>query len=143
VNVYAYYDATPGAPIDQAEKYREWAESWKRLGWSPRILTSRRAKQSPLYKEIIAASAENSKPAILPMLALHAAGGGWLVPLSAHNEAFKPSRPKERIQLFYPGVIFTSSRKATAELIAEFNSNRWNQFFVKHFSSQSAFVYVD
>jgi hypothetical protein len=48
--VYTYYDSDPDSPKDQARFIRLWAESWRKHGWKPLLLTERMAEEHPNYK---------------------------------------------------------------------------------------------
>lgn len=79
MNVFAYYDASPEACPDQAEFVTFWERSWRNRGWTPRLLTARHARRSRFYVK------QKRYVNRLPLLALHAVGGGLLVPLSVIN----------------------------------------------------------
>lgn len=75
MDVFAFYDCSPSAPADQADKVVLWERSWRAIGWSPRLITARHARRSKFYKQ------RKDRPGALPLLALHAVGGGHLAPL--------------------------------------------------------------
>lgn len=120
MDIYTFYDAGVDAPDGQAERFRAWATSWEKQGWKPRILTARKAKQSPLYAETIARIPGRSA---LPYLAFHAVGGGWYAPMSATNGLFKSGSRQARLTVFpVEGIVWSRSRAGVAELLKAFGT---------------------
>lgn len=112
MNVFTYYDARPSAPDDQAERFRQWRQKWAERGWATRILTSRKAKQSPLYEKHFRPELEDL---LLPWLALHAAGGGWFSPMASIDPAIEPRKCRYKVR-YFPGVMW-ASKSGAAEVI--------------------------
>lgn len=83
--VFGYYDSSLNAPASQPDRVTLWERSWRNRGWKPRLLTSRHARRSKLFKRW------GSDPSNWPLLALHAVGGGWLVPFQVINFSFPPA----------------------------------------------------
>lgn len=132
VDVFAYYDASPEAPAGQAELIRTWEASWTALGWTPRILTSRRARQSLLYRDVAERLGEDAVSVALPWLALHAAGGGWLVPKTAVNQSFRPARRRQKVMFYHPGILW-SSKRGMEEILRAAWTPKWDKFFLERF----------
>lgn len=85
MEVFGFYDSSLNAPANQPDMVTLWERSWRNRGWKPRLLTSRHARRSKLFKRW------GSDPANWPLLALHAVGGGWLVPFHIINFSLPPS----------------------------------------------------
>lgn len=84
--VFGFYDCSLNAPANQPDMVTLWDRSWRNRGWKPRLLTSRHARRSKLFKRW------GSDPANWPLLALHAVGGGWLVPFQVINFSAAPAQ---------------------------------------------------
>lgn len=82
--VFGFYDCSLNAPANQPDMVTLWDRSWRNRGWKPRLLTSRHARRSKLFKRW------GGDPSNWPMLALHAIGGGWLVPFQVINFSLPP-----------------------------------------------------
>jgi hypothetical protein len=128
MDIFTYYDASPGFTGSRAESFRAWAASWAKLGWTPRILTVRKAKQSPLYPKIFPRVGK----AALPYLALHAAGGGWYAPTSAINYDFRPRCRRNRAALYHDGVVWATKR-GTEEILNALGTKEWDSYFLLKF----------
>ena len=135
--VYSYYDASPDAPPGQAESFRAWERSWSNHGWKPRILTSRKARSSSLFEEVTAKLPGNHDFA-LPWLALHAAGGGWLVPKSVLNTGFAPVRRRSRIVFYHPGILW-ATRRGVEQILKTAWTKDWDNFFLANFDTTDRF----
>jgi len=136
VNVFTYYDASPDAAPGQAESFRAWEKTWIAHGWKPRILTSRRARQSSLFDEV--AERLPQIEIALPWLALHAAGGGWLIPKSVPNTGFRPTRRRNRVIFYHPGILWGSAR-GLEEILRTAWTKEWDKFFLAHFKTTNLF----
>lgn len=84
MEVFGFYDCSQSAPENQPDMVTLWDRSWRNRGWKPRLLTSRHARRSKLFKRW------GSDPSNWPMLAMHAVGGGWLVPFQVINFSLPP-----------------------------------------------------
>lgn len=112
--VYAYYDPSPSAPPFQARFIRLWAQSWRKHGWTPRLLTERMAEEHPGYlphcsqtaKAVFAVSYYD-KP-------------GMLVRANIINLGLKPKRLAAGGIQFYPGCVAISKK-----MIREVAKTRW------------------
>lgn len=78
-DVFAFYDCSEGAPPGQAAMVTLWARGWANRGWNPRLITSRHARRSKFYAQ------HKEVAEFIPLLALHAVGGGILSPLRVMN----------------------------------------------------------
>ena len=136
MNVYTYYDARPDAEPGQAAQFRLWEATWTNCGWNPRILTARKARSSPLHDAVVSRVAQ---PEIAyPWLALHAAGGGWLIPKSVLNKHFKPARRRNRLIFYHPGILW-ATRRGIEDVLRTAWTKDWDKFFLKHFVTKDLF----
>lgn len=71
MEVFAYYDCSPSAPKNQPDLVVHWERRWRELGHKPRLITARHARRSKFYSRC------KNRPNVLPLLAMHAVGGGW------------------------------------------------------------------
>ena len=101
-DIFAFYDCSPDAPAGQAAKVTLWERGWRNRGWKPRLITIRQARKSKFY-----AKHRNNKR-MIPLLALHAAGGGWLSPVDMMNFSFKPCTPRKAAIRFYTGLYYAT-----------------------------------
>ena len=129
MNVFTYYNAAPGFSTERAEAFRTWANSWAAQGWTPRILTARMAKQSPLYGEI---TARLPGDVALPYLAFHMVGGGWYAPVSAINYDFKPVRRRSRVTM-YNGAVMWATKRGAEEILRAIGTKKWDRYFLLNF----------
>lgn len=105
-DVFAYYDCSENAPAGQAAMVTLWERGWRNRGWNPRLITARHARRSKFYAEY---KNEVGAVPILPILALHSAGGGWLSPLTMMNFDFPPPKTKgSRAYVLPYGLVFAS-----------------------------------
>ncbi len=84
MKVFTYYDTSETAPADQSLLVTLWERSWRNRGWTPRLISERHAKRSKFFPELEYAQH------LHPRLALHAMGGGLLVPMYVINFGFRP-----------------------------------------------------
>lgn len=99
MEVFAYYDCSPEAPANQAELLTFWERSWRNRGWTPRLITARHARRSKFYAK------HKAQPMMLPLLALHAVGGGWLTPVNVMNFDFPHCKgPNKNFVSFHCGM---------------------------------------
>lgn len=97
MNIYTYYESVSNMG-PQAEIIRLWELSWRRRGWTPRILTPRDAQAHPLYKafdeRINTYPTANSRlyenTCYHRWLALAHVGGGWQCDYDVINYSFFP-----------------------------------------------------
>lgn len=75
--VYSYFDPTHPNPAEQAEFVRLFARTWRRHGWTPRLLTPRDLNRST----------ENLPVSLRALLARR---GGWFADLRLLNLGFPP-----------------------------------------------------
>lgn len=106
MDVFAYYDCSLTAPEIQPAWVPLWERSWRARGWNPRLITARHARRSRFY------SGFKDSPALIPFLALHAVGGGWLVPLNVINFSFPASVKKTVLAIRYPDEVFQAPKPA-------------------------------
>lgn len=52
VIVFSYFDASANVP-DQGQVIRLWHDSWKRHGWTPRLLNPRNARLHPWFERAV------------------------------------------------------------------------------------------
>lgn len=76
MDVYAYYDCSPSAPKDQPDLVVHWERKWRQAGLKPRLITARHARRSKFYAR------RKDRPGALPLLAMHAVGGGLFAPFT-------------------------------------------------------------
>lgn len=104
MDVFAFYDCSENAPAGQAAMVTLWERGWRNRGWSPRLITARHARRSKFYAEH---KNEVGSVPILPLLALHTVGGGWLSPLTTMNFDFSPVKLKGSRAFVLPyGLVF-------------------------------------
>lgn len=77
MEVFAYYDCSPSAPKNQPDLVVHWERNWRRRGYKPRLITARHARRSKFYARC------KNRPNALPLLAMHAVGGGWFTPFES------------------------------------------------------------
>jgi hypothetical protein len=115
-----------------------WAESWKRHGWKPRVLTDRVVRQHPKFKEFSAAI--NLLPTVnnrayenacyLRWLALQGVGGGWMTDYDVINFGFKSRRGKGPVEMldctYVPCAVWANIIGASciAELIRRYRPGK-------------------
>ncbi len=115
MKVYTYFDPTVqqcGLP-PQDGVIRLWAESWKKFGWTPRVLTDRMARMHPLFDKFLAKV--SSFPSVNPRayenacylrwLALQNEGGGWMVDYDVINFGFRPRQGKGEVEMLDPTYV--------------------------------------
>ena len=109
MKVYTYFDPTVqrcGLP-PQDGVLRLWAESWKKFGWTPRVLTDRLARMSPDFDQYLARinklptvnAREYENACYLRWLALQDAGGGWMVDYDVINFGFRPRKGVGEVEM--------------------------------------------
>jgi hypothetical protein len=87
--IYTYFEGRPGGESD-GDLIRLWAESWRRYGWTPRILTPTYIRRHKLFKQ--------TAPQDRWRLALKATGGGWFSKFDVMNAGLRPgSTPRKRM----------------------------------------------
>lgn len=96
MNVYSYLE--PHGPELAVQLVPIWEESWRKQGWTPRLLTVRDARKHPDFDE-------QSDPRLL---AWERAGGGWYCPTSVLNFSFSPKRLRVKHEFFYGGVLWAT-----------------------------------
>lgn len=96
MDIFAYYDCSLNAPETQPVWVPLWERSWRARGWNPRLITARHARRSKFYSKVRPQDRER----VLPILALHAVGGGWLVPLNVINFSWSPPKPTKRLVVY-------------------------------------------
>jgi hypothetical protein len=97
MNIYTFFSPVAGIS-GQAEVIRVWELSWRRRGWTPRILTPRDAQAHPRFKEFdvrvrtypTANNPEYERLCYIRWLALAQVGGGWMTDTDVINYAFFP-----------------------------------------------------
>jgi hypothetical protein len=141
MDVFTYYDASPAVEVPQADDFRAFDASWSKFGWTPKILTSRRARLSQLFEEV-SGRLPNNHDFALPWLALHAAGGGWLVPKSVLNTGFRPARRRAKVIFYHPGILW-ATRRGCEEILKTAWTKDWDKFFLKHFQTVDLFKHAD
>lgn len=104
MDVFAFYDCSLTAPAGQADKVVLWERSWREHGWTPRLITARHARRSKFYKQ------RKDRPGAIPLLALHAVGGGWFAPLDVLNSGFVPG-----VRMPIPNGVVRGSKSALAK----------------------------
>lgn len=102
--VYAYYNPAPTAPEFQAKFIRLWSESWRKAGWTPRLLTERMAEEHPAYTP----RANLTGKAI--MATRHFGETGALVTANVINFGLPPFRLAAGGVSFYPGCVFVTKK---------------------------------
>jgi len=105
MDIFAYYDCSLDAPEVQPAWVPLWERSWRARGWNPRLITARHARRSKLYAHY------KNRPLAMPLLALHAVGGGWLSRLEVINFSFEPKALSKSFTAVGPG-IFQATRPA-------------------------------
>lgn len=100
--VYAYYDPSPSAPPFQARFIRLWAQSWRKHGWTPRLLTERMAEEHPGYRPYC------SQMAKAVFAVSYYDQPGMLVRANIINFGLKPKRLAAGGVSFYPGCVAIS-----------------------------------
>jgi len=85
-NVFAYFDASEHAEPSQAALLRVWVRSWRKRGWTPRVLTVRNAAKHRDYNKF------KGDPCELSRLAQESVRASWLCNLQAINFSFTPSQ---------------------------------------------------
>lgn len=138
--VYTYYDPSVqqcGLP-PQDGVIRLWAESWKRHGWKPRVLTDRMVRSHPRFAEFSAAincfptvnSRAYENACYLRWLALQGVGGGWMTDYDVINFGFKPRRGKGPVEMldctYVPCAVWANSvgSLAVTQLIRHFRPGK-------------------
>lgn len=134
MNVFTYYDAGPRLFPGNAGRFRAWEQSWSKAGWTPRLLTSRMAKLSPLYNEVILHTPKKGHSSVIPLLALHYAGGGWFVPQTVLNLSFKPKNRNRKVIFYFPGIMWATKR-GVEEVLNAICIKQWSKFFDAHFQT--------
>jgi hypothetical protein len=104
-DIFAFYDCSLDAPADQADMVTLWERSWRNRGWNPRLITARHARRSKFYVR------HKNKAELIPLLALHAVGGGVLVPLRVMNFSLTEWMPAGRVSQCPHGIV-TGTRGA-------------------------------
>ena len=108
MNVYAYWDSSESPIDEQAGLLRVWERSWRRQGWTPRLLTIANARKSKNYQP-----SNNSLDNML--WALHAVGGGWLSDIRLINNSLKPFKPRHGYTVD-PWTLIYMDRRSVAIL---------------------------
>jgi hypothetical protein len=130
--VYTYYEALPGM-TGQGEIIRLWEQSWRKRGWTPRILTPRDAKAHPRFAEFdarintypTANNRQYENCCYHRWLALAQVGGGWMTDTDVINFAFFPQVRKLAFEIpeqaYVPCVSWTKPGATRAiDLIMEY-----------------------
>jgi hypothetical protein len=81
MDIYTYYDSSDSAPERQGEWMRLWERSWRLRGWTPKILTARKARSSPFFSKKLSVKS-------YPWLAFERVGGGWFCCINQINFGF-------------------------------------------------------
>jgi len=97
MKVFTYHEDLPGYP-DCKELLSLWAESWRRHGWEPEILTHDHAKAHPMYEFMMPAALKlpttNPQEYELTVyrrwLAMGSVGGGLMVDNDVINYGYRP-----------------------------------------------------
>lgn len=97
MEIFAYYDCSPSAPKNQPDLVVHWERSWRQLGHKPRLITARHARRSKFYAR------RKDRPGALPLLAMHAVGGGWFAPFEAVKEVEAVKMTKTALVKFFNG----------------------------------------
>jgi hypothetical protein len=77
MEIFAYYDCSPSAPKNQPDMVVHWERNWRQRGYKPRLITARHARRSKFYAR------RKDRPGALPLLAMHAIGGGLFAPFES------------------------------------------------------------
>lgn len=138
MKVYTYYNASPEAPEDQAERFRIWHDGWTAQGWETRILTYRKARQSPLFAKTMARFKDcepEIRHAALRWLALHAAGGGWFSAVTKSGVAIPLQKIPRKPLLFYFPNLMWAKKSACIEALKCLGTPAWDAFFFGNFTT--------
>lgn len=112
MNIYTYYEVVPGLP-SQAELIHLWDQSWRKRGWTPRLLTQRDAERHPMFNQFKARvhtypTANNRRyedACYFRWLALAQHGGGWMCDYDVINFAFFPQTRKLDFEIPEQGYV--------------------------------------
>ena len=81
--VFTYYDTSIPKPEPQGELLTFWSSSWRKAGWSPRILLPGHTVKHPQYEAL-----KQHSPGWRKWLALALQGGGWMSEYDVINYGF-------------------------------------------------------
>lgn len=109
VNVFAYFDASPNLP-DQGQIIRLWHDSWKRHGWTPRLLHPRNAQRHLWWEKALEACRGAVPPNLARWFALDAVEGhsALLVEYDVLNFGLTPRRMFGPMSFYGPYVMGSS-----------------------------------
>lgn len=130
MNVYSYF--SPDGPELDLQLVPLWEESWRRQGWTPRLLTIRDARKHPDFANLSFAA----------FLAWAQVGGGWYSKINTINFSFLPRQPKSRIESVGDGVLW-ASKNGVKEFVSNhpYNCNCPNKIKIKRLVNVFGFDY--
>lgn len=102
MEIFAFYDCSVNAPKNQTDSVVHWERRWRQQGYTPRLITARHARRSKFYTRV------KNRPGVLPLLAMHAIGGGLLTTFDAEGKAMRATKTalerffKSRARKFRP-----------------------------------------
>lgn len=89
-NVFAYFDSSEHAELNQCAMLRLWFRSWAARGWTPRLLTIRNAINHPRFEAL------RHDPRNLCYMAAECAKVKWVCPVEAINFNFTPANYRKQ-----------------------------------------------